>query len=262
MKKTTLLATLLALSALSVPALAESVAVVNGVAIDKADVDSAVSQMVQSSGGRVQDGPQLRDEIKNRLIERELLIQEASRRGIDKTPLFTERLQKIRGDLLADSLISDELKVHPVSDADIKTAYDSWASKMKEGKEVHVRQLVLATEADATKMAAQLKKGGNFEALAKAHSKDPNAKQTGGDLGWENTSHLPPDLATVLKPLGKGQVSAPVQSGPYWFLFKVDDVRAATVPPIDEIKPQIAHKLQQDAIAKLQQDLRAKAKIQ
>jgi peptidyl-prolyl cis-trans isomerase C len=42
----------------------------------------------------------------------------------------------------------------------------------------------------------------------------------------------------------------------------VDDVRAATVPPIDEIKPQIAHKLQQDAIAKLQQDLRAKAKIQ
>lgn len=262
MKKTTLLATLLALSALSMPALAESVAVVNGVNIDKTDVDSAVSQMVQSSGGRVQDGPALRDEIKNRLIERELLIQEASRRGIDKSAQFTERLQKIRGDLLADSLINDELKTHPVSDADIKTAYDSWAAKMKEGKEIHVRQIVLGDKAEADKVAALLKKGGNFEAQAKAHSKDPNAKQSGGDLGWENTTRLQPDLAAVLLPLAKGQVSAPVQSGPYWFIFKVEDMRAASVPSMEELKPQIAHKLQQDAVAKLQQDLRAKAKIQ
>jgi peptidyl-prolyl cis-trans isomerase C len=262
MKKTTLLATLLAMSVLSLPALAESVAVVNGVAIDKADVDGAVNQMVQSSGGRVQDGPALRDEIKNRLVERELLIQEATRRGIDKSPEFTERLQKIRGDLLADSLISNELKTHPVTDADIKTAYDGWAAQMKQGKDIHVRQIVLGDKPEADKIAAQLKKGGNFEALAKAHSKDPNAKQNGGDLGWENTTRLTPDLAAVLKPLGKGQVSAPVQSGPYWFIFKVEDMRAASVPPMDEIKPQIAHKLQQDEIAKLQQDLRAKAKIQ
>lgn len=262
MMKMTRLATLLAISALSLPALAESVAVVNGVAIDKSEVDQEVTRAVQNSGGKMQDTPALRDNIKEGLINRQLLIEEATRRGLDKSPAFADRLQKLKGDLLLDALEADEVKSHPVSDAEIKSTYDAWAAKFKEGKDIHVRQIVVDSEAEASKLVAQLKKGANFEALAKAKSKFPNAKQNGGDMGWGNVNALPPQLADLLKPLGKGQVSAPINGGNGWYIFKVEDTRAATVPTLDQVKPQIARDLQQRELSKMQQDLRSKAKIQ
>jgi peptidyl-prolyl cis-trans isomerase C len=118
------------------------------------------------------------------------------------------------------------------------------------------------SEAEANKLVAQLKKGSNFEALAKARSKDPNAKQNGGDMGWGNVNALPLQLANVLKPLGKGQITAPLNGGNGWYIFKVEDTRPATVPTLDQVKPQIARELQQRELAKMQQDLRSKAKIQ
>lgn len=263
MNKMTRLAAALAISALTLPALAESIAVVNGVAIDKKELDNTVAQFVQGSGGKVQDSPALREELKERLIGRELLIQEATRRGLDKSPVFADRLQRLKGDLLMDALEADEVKSRPVTDAQIKTTYDNWAAQLKSAKDIRVRQLVVDSEAEASQLIAQLKKGGSFEALAKAKSKDPAAKQSGGDMGWTNLAMIqPPQLADVLKPLGKGQVSPPLRSSNGWYIFKVEDVRNATVPPFEQVKPQIARDLQQRELAKMQQDLRAKAKIQ
>jgi peptidyl-prolyl cis-trans isomerase C len=264
MNKITRLAAALAISALSLPVLAESVAVVNGTAIDKSELDITVRQIVQSSGGKVQDTPALREDIKERLIGRVLLIQEATRRGLDKNAAFTDRLQRLKGDLLMDALEADEVKSHPVTDAQIKSTYDSWAAQLKGSKEIRVRQIVVDSEAEATKLIAQLKKSGNFEALAKARSKDPAAKQTGGDMGWANAAtQLPPQLADALKNLNKGQVSTqPLRSNAGWHIFKVEDTRPATVPSFEQVKPQIARDLQQRELAKMQQDLRAKAKIQ
>jgi len=264
MNKMTRVAAALAISALSLPVLAESVAVVNGVAIDKSELDNTVSQIVQSSGGKVQDSPALREDVKERLIGRELLIQEATHRGLDKNAIFAERLQRLKGDLLMDALEADEVKNRPVSEEQIKSAYDNWASKLKNSKEIRVRQIVVDSEAEASKLIAQLKKGGNFEAVAKAKSKDPAAKQTGGEMGWANLATLqPPQLAEVLKNIPKGQISGqPLQSGLGWHIFKVEDSRNASVPTFEQVKQQIARDLQQRELAKMQQDLRAKAKIQ
>lgn len=264
MNKMTRVAAALAISALSLPVLAESVAVVNGVAIDKSELDNTVRQYVQSSGGKVQDSPALREDIKERLIGRELLIQEATRRGLDKSAAFTDRMQRAKGDLLQDAWEADEVKNHPVTEEQIKSTYDNWAAQLKGAKEIHVRQIVVDSEAEANKLIAQLKKGGSFEAVAKARSKDPAAKQSGGDMGWANLATLqPPQLADVLKTIGKGQISSqPLRSGLGWHIFKVEDTRPAAVPSYDQIKPQIARDLQMRELAKSQQDLRAKAKIQ
>jgi peptidyl-prolyl cis-trans isomerase C len=251
---------------LSLPVLAAPVATVNGSAIDKSEVDNAVAMLMKNSNGQVKDSPSLREEVKNRLINRELILQEAKRRGLDKSPEVQKRLDEVRNDLVQEALFADILKKDPVDDAKVKAAYDKIAGNIKGSKEVHARQIVLGSEDDAKKAIADLKKGGNFEALAKARSKDPVAKQSGGDMGYMNLSALErdvPPLAAALKSLPKGGVSpAPVKSNAGWHVFKVEDIRDAKVPPFDQVKGQLKRDLQEQEIGKTVDGLRSSAKIQ
>ena len=54
----------------------------------------------------------------------------------------------------------------------------------------------------------------------------------------------------------------PVKSQFGWHVIRIDDVREAQLPKLDEVKPQVAQQLQQQRLAKFQQDLRAKAKVE
>ena len=54
----------------------------------------------------------------------------------------------------------------------------------------------------------------------------------------------------------------PVKSQFGWHVIRLDDVREAQMPKLDEVKPQIAQQLQQQKMTKFQEDMRAKAKIE
>jgi len=118
-------------------------------------------------------------------------------------------------------------------------------------------------EAQAKKIIADLKKGAKFDDLAKKQSKDPGSAQKGGDLDWATPSSFVPEFAEAMVKLGKGQMTQePVKSNFGWHVIRVDDVREAQLPKLDEIKPQIAQQLQQQKLAKFQEELRGKAKIE
>ncbi|UTH73404.1 peptidylprolyl isomerase [Chromobacterium sp. IIBBL 290-4] len=257
------IAALLLAASISLPAAAESIAVVNGTAIDKSALDAAVANVVQSNGGKVQDSPELREQLKGSLINREVILQEAVRRGLDKQPLFTKRLDELRAELLRDALFADIADKSGIGDAQIKARYDQLAAQVGNTKEVHAYQIMLVNKDDAQKVIAQLKKGSKFEDLVKTRSIDPASKQNGGDMSWGNLSQMDPKLAEALQKISKGQVSAePYQSPAGWHVFKIADIRAAQVPPLEQIKPQLGRQLQEEAIAKAVEELRAKSKIQ
>lgn len=262
MKMTNIAALLLAAS-ISVPAMAESIAMVNGKAIDKTDLDNAVAIVVQNGNGNVQDSPALRQQVKDTLINREVILQEAQHRKLDQQPAFVKRMDEVRQDMLREALFADLLKNMPISDAQLQERYNQTQSKFAGTKDIHARQITVASEADALKIIDSLKKGAKFEDLAKARSLDPAAKQNGGDMGWGNLARMEPQLAELLKDLKKGQYSSkPMQTRVGWIVFKVDDIRDAKLPPLAEVKPQIERQLQEEAIAKAVDDLRSKAKIQ
>ncbi|PXX48312.1 peptidylprolyl isomerase [Aquitalea magnusonii] len=257
------IAALLLAASISVPAMAESIAMVNGKAIDKTDLDNAVALVVQNSNGNVQDSPALRQQVKDTLINREVILQEAQSRKLDQQPAFIKRLDEVRQDMLREALFADLLKQVKISDAQLQERYAQTQSKFAGTKDVHAHQITVGSEAEAQKIIDSLKKGGKFEDLAKSRSLDPAAKQNGGDMGWGNLARMEPQLAEVLKGLNKGQVSSkPMQTRVGWIVFKVDDVRDAKLPPLEEVKPQIERQLQEEAIAKAVDELRGKAKIQ
>ena len=131
-------------------------------------------------------------------------------------------------------------------------------------KLVTVSQMrAIEKEADAKAIIASIKKGAKFEDIAKKQSKDPGSGAKGGDLDWANPSNYVPEFAQAILKLTKGQMTdAPVKSQFGYHIIRVDDTRAAQLPKLDEVKPQISQQLTQQKLQKFQEDLRAKAKIE
>jgi len=256
-KPARLLIALLAVAA--VPAFAQNVAVVNGKAIPTSRVDAVVKQVVAQ--GQQPDSPQLRELIKKDLIGREVMFQEAEKQGFSKDANVKTQLENARQAIVINAMIGDYLKKNPVAEADIKAEYDKF-TKQAGDKEYHVRHILVGTEAEANDIIAKLKGGAKFEDLAKA-SKDTGSAANGGDLDWATPSAFPPEFSAAFVALGKGQVTEkPVQTQNGFHVIKVDDIRAAKLPTLEEVKPQIAEALTQRKLQAYQEELVKKAKVQ
>ena len=241
----------------------KTVAVVNGVSIPQAELDQLADSVTKGSNGRVKDSPELRAELKQQLITRQIIVQESARRGLDKTPQFKERMDAVRNDLLQQSLLENIAGANPVADSQIKAEYDRLKGQLSGQKEVKARQIIVGTEEEANQIIAQAKKGSKFEDLARSKSKGPSAKQTGGEMDWVNLSAMAKPLADELKSIGKGQVSAKgFKTEIGYHIFKIEDMRDAKVPSYEEAKPQIGRQMQNAHIEKTIAELRNKAKIQ
>ncbi len=124
----------------------------------------------------------------------------------------------------------------------------------------------LAAETKINDLAARVKKGESFEALAKQYSDDPNAKETSGDLDYFSRERIMPEFADAAFKLKVGEVSPPVRTQFGYHLIKLTDRKPAHIATLDESREQIAAYLQDEkrrvAIANLVQQLKDNAKIQ
>ncbi len=252
------LATVLA-GALALPAAAQNVAIVNGKAVPKARVDALAAQL--SKSGRPVT-PDMQGQLKDEIIAREIFMQEAQKRGLDATDDYKTQMELARQTLLIRELFADFQKKNPVTDADIKAEYDKFTAA-NGGKEYRARHILVEKEDDAKAIIASLKKGGKFDDIAKKQSKDPGSGANGGDLDWASAGSYVKEFSDAMVKLNKGQLTdAPVKSQFGFHIIRLDDVREAQLPKFDEVKPQIAQQLQQQKLAKFQDDLRATAKIE
>ncbi len=257
MKKQMLSAALVTL--LAAPAFAQNIAVVNGKPVPSSRVE-ALKQQVEASGRPVT--PEVLDQIKQELIAREVFMQEAKKRGLDAADEYKNQIELARQSILIRSLFADFQKKNPVTEADIQAEYDKFVAA-NGGKEYHARHILVETEDQATALIAEIKKGAKFEDLAKKNSKDPGSGANGGDLDWAAAGSYVPEFSGAMTKLEKGQMTdTPVKSQFGFHIIRVDDVREAQLPKLEEVKPQISQQLQQQKLAKFQEDLRAKAKIQ
>lgn len=255
-KPATLLLALIAVAAN--PAFAQNVATVNGKAIPAAQMEAAVKQAAAQGQP---DSPQLREMIKKSLIGREVLVQEATKQGVAASKEVKDALEQARQDIIIRALLVDYVKKNPVSDAEIKTAYDQFKAS-KGDKEYHARHILVKTEKEATDIIAKLKGGAKFEELAKA-SQDPGSAANGGDLDWAAPGNYVKPFADAMVALKDGQITEkPVQSQFGYHVIKLEGSRAAKVPALEEIKPQIAESLTQRKVAAYRDQLVAKAKVQ
>ena len=250
-------AALVALPAIAQQAAGEKIATVNGRDIPKSRVDVMVRERGPQAGP---DTPQLREQIRTDLINRELVVQEAERRGMNKNADVQQQLELARQGVLLRAFLQEWTRANPVSDDALKAEYEKLKQQMG-ASEYKARHILVASESEAKDLVAKLKKGEKFEELAKV-SMDEGSKTNGGDLGWSAPGAYVKPFADALQKLKKGETSEPVQTQFGWHVIRLEDQRAGKVPGFDDVKPQITQRVQQQNLERLVADLRSKAKIQ
>jgi len=240
------------------PAFAQNVATVNGKPIPAARVDQMVKQVVAQ--GRATDSPQLREMIKKDLIGREVLIQEADKQNVGGRADVKAAIDNARQSIIINAMLADYVKKNPVKDADIKAEYD----KAKAGapdKEYHARHILVEKEDDAKAIITKLKGGAKFDELAK-QSKDPGSADKGGDLGWTDPGRFVPEFGKAMTALKVGAITdTPVKTQYGYHVIKLEETRPVTIPPLEQVKQQVAEQLQQRKLAEYRESLLKKATI-
>jgi peptidyl-prolyl cis-trans isomerase C len=233
--------------------------VVNGVTIPQSRIDTMNRELTASGQP---DTPERQKAVREELINREVLVQAAQKRGLDKNAEVASQMEMARQAVLVRALFESEVKANPITDLDLQKQYEDFKKSMGEN-EYKVRHILVDKEDDAKAIIAELGKGGDFAKLAKDKSKDPGSKDNGGDLDWGPSARYVKPFADAVAAMKKGQTStAPVKTEFGYHVIRLDDVRPLKVPGFDEVKEQFRQRAQQQQIQKLVMDLRSKAKVE
>lgn len=224
-----------------------TVAVVNGVAIPSARMDYVLKAQAQQGQ---QDTPELRKQVREVLITRELLAQEAVKQGLDKDAGVIAGMEMARQEFLIRAYFDDFVKKNQPSEDDVKAEYERVKAAQTAGgvkQEFKSRHILMKDEKKAKSVLQQLIKanGKNFAALAKKYSEDAGSKGQGGDLDWSDGSNFVPEFGAALTKLKKGEFTHELVKTKYGYhIILVDDVRTAEFPALDDkVKQGISQQL-------------------
>lgn len=231
---------------------------VNGVAVSQNLANLFIAE--QKAQG-APDSAELKDAVREELIRREVILQEARKAGIDKKADIAAQADAARQAVIIRAYIQDYVKKNPVSDAQLKSEYDQIKAQLG-NTEYKARHILVKDEDAAKAIVDNLKKGAKFDELAK-QSIDPGSKDKGGELDWASPGNFVKPFGDALKTLAKGKFTeAPVKTDFGYHVILLEDTRPLAFPSFDEMKPRLQQQAQSQVIAKLIDGLRAKAKVE
>jgi peptidyl-prolyl cis-trans isomerase C len=238
-----------------------AVARVNGETVWASDVKrEAVAEGVIGPGDPLDLSSDLFRQVLDEVVDTKVLAQAALAQRLDRDPLAQRRLDAARERALEDILVDNVVgqAVTPQAENDL---YRDFLKNRTPTDEVRLRQIVVASEADALAVKKALTDGGNFEALAVERSIDPQTRFKGGDLGEAPVDMLPQPLADAVRDAKPGQLAGPVKLDVGWAILKVDERRPETPPSLESVRPQLIRFITYDRIKDLVMTLRSRAKI-
>jgi peptidyl-prolyl cis-trans isomerase C len=204
-----------------------------------------------------------RREFVRRWVDTEVLRQEAIRRGLKNDPYVDARLKELEQQFLADYLVFIELRKRTeVSEQEIEAYYA--AHEREYQNEYRVSQIVVGTPEEAGQVV-ELLKTRSWAWVANRYSNDASAKR-GGDLGYLTKGNMIPELEAIVFDMKPGDVSGIVKTDFGYHLFRLEDVREASVAlGIDDVREQIMNTLMLEkrkrAYREFLDSLKAKADI-
>ena len=237
---------------------ADAIAVVNGQYIAKTTLDALEKEVAERSHGQVFPKEKLIEE----LIQRELLVQDATQKQLDKSPELVAQLENAKKALLTQADLQNFIKANPVTDAEIKAEYDIKIAAEK-GTEYKASHILVKTEEEAKKLIAELDKGADFAKLANKNSLDAKESQNGGDLGWFSSAQMVAPFSEAVATLEKGKYTTePVKTQFGYHVILREDSRALTPPPLEAVKEQLMPFLQRKKVQDMIETLRKQAKVE
>jgi peptidyl-prolyl cis-trans isomerase C len=203
----------------------------------------------------------------DRLIMKKLLLMEANKDKIENEKEFQTRLIDIKEQLLIESLLKKKISSDSqLNDEELKKYYDANKDKFKKGEEINTRHILLKTAEEAKQIKEKLQNGEDFVELAKKYSIDPNAKTTGGEIGFHPKGAIFPEYEEAAFKLTKvGQISSIVKTQYGYHIIRLEGTKPPAFVSFDEvkdfIKQQLVQEKQKELVEKYIGDLKKNAKI-
>ncbi len=239
------------------------IAVVNGVPISQARLDYVAK--MQTASGQQKDSPEYRQQLREALITREVIAQEAIRQGLDRSGDYQTQIELARQQILVGAFLEEFAAKNVPTEADLRKEYDAIRQEAFDpnAKEYKVRHILVKKQTDAKAIIAQLAKGAKFEDLARKRSEDTASKVKGGALEWTDGTNLVKPFADAMKALKPGETTkAPVQTPYGWHVIRLDEMREPTFPSFEEVKDQVAKQVVSKQRDDLIENLRKGAKLE
>lgn len=188
------------------------------------------------------------------LIDKEVYIQEAQKRGLDQQPEFLRKLKKEKEDRILRIFYDKEvagkiiLEQEELQDRHVKTGRD---------REIKAREIVVENRQRAEEILRKLKGGSDFAELARKYSLHKRTAERGGELtGYTKKDDLLPLFREKVFPLRKGELSGPLElpSG-YCAVFQIVDERPVS---LEAVRRVLEAELMQDKSAEIVKALTAR----
>jgi len=137
-----------------------------------------------------------------------------------------------------------------VSDEELQALYQKQIANLAEQR--RAAHILIETGAESgdyeakakiDEIAARVKGGEDFAAVAKEVSQDPGSAKEGGDLGFAGPGVYDPAFEEALYALKEGEVSAPVRSEFGWHIIKLLGVQSPEVPSLESMRPELVREL-------------------
>ncbi len=190
---------------------------------------------------------------------RELFISQLEQAG--------SSVAKVKEDL-SDEIVRERLVVKAKSlstdDDELKKAFDENKDKLGSPESVHLRHILVATDAEAQDVVAKIKAGADFKTLATEKSLAASGKASGGDYGFVARGMLPAEIDEIAFSMKTGEIR--VVPGPRGrHVLQVLEKRPAKPAVFSEVKNDLRDMLLAEKIKKAAPDylaeLRRKADI-
>jgi len=212
------------------------------------------------------DTPTLRNNLKQELINRELLAQEAARIGLDKKIDLNTQYLQLKQTLLVQAMVQDYLSSHPMTNAVLQAEYDRQIKELggsgTASMQYRLSQIVVGSQSSALGLISRIGQGDSFEKLAREYSIDAASKKEGGQIGWVSLGQLPTEISSVVSTLSKGSsTTTPISFSGSWFILKLDDKREVKTKSFSQSKPQLEQAIIQNYLLENVKMLRQRARI-
>lgn len=243
----------------------KALAIINGKEITASEFDLRWSQLPEFAR-KTYAGPDGRKKFLEELITRELLLQEARKRGLDRERTLVERVERFKERSVLDTLMREEVDSRiTVTQEEIKAYYAANPGIFTAADDLRASHILVKTEEEALDVKKRLDQGEDFATLARKASLDLATKFKGGDLGAIKKGQTVPQFEKTLLALKVGETSRPVATQFGWHIIRLND--RATGAPLsfedakDQVKEQIQIEKKRKRFDELVASLRAKAKL-
>lgn len=205
------------------------VVLVNGRAITQHEFDYRWAELSEATRSRYEKEGGKRKFL-DELITRELLMQEARKRGLDQSDRIREQAQRFKERLILDELIGERMKAKiEVSKEELDAYFAQHAHELLGPNKVEVAQMLLSNISAAKDLKRQVEAGGDFGKFAQRYSLDDKTKSKGGEVGPYRKGVLVPEVDEIIPSLKPGMISEPIKTNHGYYIVRISPLDRETI---------------------------------